>query len=171
MADSKRRLPVFKPSDDDDEEARPPWHWIGFGTAAIFAAWLPLAYVAEALKGRVFAARLGDVRTPDEIAAALHALTPRELFTLDVIALLLMAVPLALAAFAGGLLVGRWGKGAGMREAALAGASTTLIVSVLTWAQAGLSAAPLAAVLLAVPLSAWGGKIGVRRRARIHGPD
>jgi MFS family permease len=171
MVDSKRRLPVFKPSDDDDEEPRPPWHWVGFGTAAIFAVWLPLAYVAEAVKVRIFAARLGDVRSPDEIVAALKALPPREIMRLNVITLLLMATPLALSAFAGGLLVGRWGKGVGVREAALAGVATTFVVSGLAFAQAGFSAAPLAVLVLSVPLAAWGAKIGQRRRARVHGPN
>src|SRR5579885_3297965 len=114
MADGKRRLNVFRPTEDDDEEARPPWQWVGFGTAAIFGAWLPLAYVAELLKARLFTARLGDVRTPDEIAAAIRALPPRAVTQLEVMTVLLMILPLAAGAFAGGMLVGRWGKGAGV---------------------------------------------------------
>jgi tRNA-(ms[2]io[6]A)-hydroxylase len=170
MADEKRRLNVFRPTEDDGEEVRPPWQWVGFGTAAIFGAWLPLAYAAEALKARLFAARLGDVRAPDEIAAALKALPPRDLLSLNVMVVVLMAVPLAAASFAGGFLVGRWGKGAGVREAALAGVATALIASALAWSQNGLSLAPLAGLVLAVPFAAWGGRVGGRTRARVHGP-
>ncbi|MEZ4313179.1 MAG: hypothetical protein R3F14_34605 [Polyangiaceae bacterium] len=69
--DGKRRLPVLQPrepsprephakeGDDlgelglldrslpgDEEDNRPPWHWIGFGAAATFFAWLPLSALA-----------------------------------------------------------------------------------------------------------------------------
>ncbi len=171
MADPKRRLNVFKPTDDGEDDARPPWHWVGFGTAAIFAAWLPLAYAAEALKARVVAARVGDVRSAEETAAAIAALSSGDRARLGAIVVLLLVVPLLVAAFAGGYLVGRWGRGAGVREAALAGLATALIVSGLSCASSGLSWAPIVGVLLATPLSAWGGRAGHVRRLRTHGPD
>jgi hypothetical protein len=171
MVDPKRRLNVFKPTgDDEDEEPRPPWHWVGFGTAGIFAAWLPLAYAAEALKSRVIAARVGDVRSPEETAAALAALSSGDRARLTAVVVLLMVTPLLAGAFAGGYLVGRWGRGVGVREAALAGLSTALIVSGLTCASAGLSLAPLLGVVLATPMSALGGRIGKVRREKTHGP-
>src|SRR5438552_5827003 len=97
----KRRLPVLKADPEPEEDSRhPPWQWVGFGTVMIFAAWLPLAYLAEAIKSRL-AASLG---VGGAIALAL--------------------APLALAAVAGGFLVGRFGKPAGPREAALSGLAT-----------------------------------------------
>ena len=69
-----------------------------------------------------------------------------------------------------GFLVGRWGEGAGGREAARSGLATALIASALAWSQSGLSLAPLAGLLLAVPFAAWGGRVGGRRRGRVHGP-
>ena len=71
-----------------------------------------------------------------------HA-APGDRTRLTILIVLLMVVPLLVGAFAGGYLVGRWGRGAGVREAALAGLSTALIVSGLTCASAGLSLAPV----------------------------
>jgi hypothetical protein len=174
MVEPKRRLSVFKPSDDGDEEPRPPWHWVGFGTAAIFAVWLPLAYAAEALKARLVLAFVGDVRSAGESAGAIAALSSADRARLAVLVVGLMVVPLVTSAFAGGYLVGRWGRGAGVREAALAGLSTALIVGALACAASGLAAswsAPLVGVVLATPMAAWGGRVGHVRRARTHGPD
>ncbi|MDB4994055.1 MAG: tRNA-(ms[2]io[6]A)-hydroxylase [Myxococcaceae bacterium] len=172
---TKRKLPVLPstatppppppPSDDDDDEKRPPWQWIGFGTAAIFGAWLPLAYVAEALKSRAIAGFLGTVGSPEETAAAIGRLQGGDRTKLGILVIGLPALALALGAFLGGYLVGRWGaaSGAGVREAALAGLMTSLIVSVLACASFGISAAPLASIVLAVPLAAWGAHVGLRR--------
>jgi hypothetical protein len=152
-------------SEDEDDEKRPPWQWIGFGTAAIFGAWLPLAYVAEALKVRAIAGFLGAVGSAEETAAAVARLQGGDRTKLGVIVIGLPAVALALGAFLGGYLVGRWGapSGAGVREAGLAGLMTSLIVSVLACASFGISAAPLASVALAVPLAALGARVGQRR--------
>ena len=171
MAESKRKLPVFKPTEDEDEEARPPWQWAGFGTAAMFGIWLPLAYLAEALKARALSATFGDSKTPEEIAAAYQSLDAWQVRRVKVIVVLSLIVPLASAAFGGGYLVGRWGKGAGPREAALAASMTMLIAVGLTCAQAGATWQALIPLLVAVPLAAFGGAIGVRRRARVHGPN
>ena len=50
---AKKQLPVIaaKPAAEaaEPEDDRPPWHWIGFGTVAIFAAWLPGSALAGAL--------------------------------------------------------------------------------------------------------------------------
>jgi hypothetical protein len=166
MSGPKRRLPVLKNDDGAaDEEPRPPWHWIGFGTAAIFTAWLPLAYLGNLLQQRLFARFAGD-DTPEEIANAIKSAAPDEMMRLRIGVLLLLALPLALAAFAGGYLVGRWGKEAGVREALLAGLATGLVTCVLAWGGAGFSWAALAGAALATPMSAWGGAWGRSARAR-----
>src|SRR4051812_10222875 len=59
------------PDDDDAVETRPPWHWVGFGTVAIFAGWLPLAYVAQAVVARVLAQRFGEAASATTIAFSL----------------------------------------------------------------------------------------------------
>jgi len=144
--DTKRRLPVLKtPTEgggDDEAPERPPWQWVGFGAVAIFAVWLPLAFLAA-----LAATRLGGVE------ASL------------VLALTVSMSSLALAAVAGGFLVGRWGTaGVGVREAALAGLSAGLIAAVLAWGGPGAGAGGLVTVVVAVPFAALGGWLGLRRR-------
>src|SRR5687768_2145051 len=63
----RRRLPLIQsappppPTPNEDGEAkRPPWHWVGFGTVAIFAVWLPLAYGAQAMVSRMLIQRFGS---------------------------------------------------------------------------------------------------------------
>jgi tRNA-(ms[2]io[6]A)-hydroxylase len=161
----KRRLPVISPQGQEEGEARPPWQWVGFGTVAIFAAWLPLAYLAELVRRRVTFAWLGDAQTPEDAARALAALAPADRAKLGVSMFLVHGAGLAIAAFAGGYLVGRWGGAAGAREAALAGLAAALIASVLGWS--GISWVPLVTIALAA-LFAWlGGRRGIARRARI----
>lgn len=151
--------------DEEDDEKRPPWQWMGFGTAAIFGAWLPLAYVAEALKARAVASFVGNVAAAEEAAPALERLSGADRTRLAILLIALPGVALALGSFLGGYLVGRWGapSGAGVREAALAGLMTSLIASVLACASFGVSAAPLAAGVLAIPFAALGAHVGRRR--------
>jgi hypothetical protein len=168
----KRRLPVFKPTPEEEsgEPPRPPWHWVGFGTAATYAAWLPLAYAAEAVRRRLFAAYLGPTSTVEEVALALDRLTPAERTKLTVLAVLVPILPLAVASFFGGFLVGRWGGAqATVRMAALAGVATGVVGCLLAWASAGLAWTPLLAVAVATPMSAWGGRVGIGRRRRATG--
>jgi tRNA-(ms[2]io[6]A)-hydroxylase len=163
----KRRLPVLKAdsSGEDEQEKRPPWQWVGFGTVAIFVAWLPLSYLAELARRRATSAWLGAASTPEEAARALAALGDGDRAKLGLTIFLLHGGGLALAALAGGYLVGRWGGAATEREAALAGVAAALIASVLGWS--GISWVPLVTIALAA-LFAWlGGRRGVRARARI----
>src|SRR5262245_9003401 len=80
----RRRLPVVsndpKPAGptDEHEEPRPPWHWVGFGTVAIFAGWLPLAYVAGAVAKKVMMARFGADASKDAVDLALSTMTSGE---------------------------------------------------------------------------------------------
>lgn len=167
----KRRLPVIAtPSHDDDEDPRPPWHWVGFGTAVIFGAWLPLAYATEVLKKKVIAAFIGPLGD-DQLGPALLALSSGDRMRLEAILMALTVLALAGGAFAGGYLVGRWGGvGVGVREAALAGFMSGIIVSTLAFGTGGgvlpLAAGALGATLLLTAFAAFGGRIGGKRRAR-----
>ncbi len=141
MAARKRSLPVLQSSaDGEPEEPRPAWHWVGFGTIAVFAVWLPLTFVAARVAGTLTAT----------LAAGPHV------------------VALALAALAGGYLVGRWGSGS--REAMLAGTATGGVASIVAMFGGGplfwLVAATVAVTAIAT-LFAWlGGRLGARRKLR-----
>ncbi|HEY1696768.1 MAG TPA: hypothetical protein VGG39_31625 [Polyangiaceae bacterium] len=140
----KRRLPVLKTASPEEEEAanRPPWQWIGFGAVGIFAAWLPLAYVAG-----LAAARIGLEGGARPVAVGV------------------MAASLAVASMAGGFLVGRWGAhGVGVREAALAGLAAALIAAGLSLGAPGALVGAAVCVIVAVPFAAIGGRLGLRRR-------
>lgn len=141
--DKKRRLPVLKAQvDEDDAEPRPPWQWVGFGTLGIFVVWVPLAYATGLVSGRI------------EVLAASR-----------VAGLFVASSGLAVAALAGGFLVGRWGgKDVGVREAALAGFAASLIATGLSLGAPGAWAGAVVTVVVAVPFAALGGRLGLRRR-------
>jgi len=169
----RRHLPVLSndppPADanPEGEDARPPWHWVGFGTVAIFAAWLPLAYVAGAASAKVMASRFGADASRDAIDLALAAMTSGERARLMATVALPNILGLALASFGGGFVVGRFGSGTGVREAAMSGGVAAFIASAMAYA--GPTAATLiaAAVTFAVAIgfAAWGGRVGASRRS------
>lgn len=168
---ARRHLPVLKAEPDPasgapEEEARPPWHWVGFGTVAIFAAWLPLAYVAGAISARMMSARFGADASKDSIDVALAAMTSGERARLMASVALPSFFGLGLAAFGGGFVVGRFGTGAGPREAAYSGVVTAVIASALAWAgfTAGSLVATLVTLGVATGFAAWGGRFGARSR-------
>ncbi len=168
----RRHLPVLPnatpPADSEpsDDEARPPWHWVGFGTVAIFAAWLPLAYAAGAVSAKVMASRFGADASRDAIDLALAAMTSGERARLMATVALPNIVGLAIASFGGGFVVGRFGSGTGVREAAMSGGVTAFIASAMAFA--GFTAPTLiaAAVTFAVAIgfASWGGRLGAARR-------
>lgn len=165
--DNKRRLPVLKqesaPSAEEPE--RPPWHWVGFGTVAIFAVWLPFAYVAELVRQRATAAWIGRPDSPEDAARAIAALSAEGRVKLGLVIFVTHGGALFVAALAGGLLVGRYGgAGVGVREAALAGLMAALIAVLLSWS--GISWVPLVAVAIATLGAALGGSRGAKRRAK-----
>jgi tRNA-(ms[2]io[6]A)-hydroxylase len=171
----KRRLPVLqspKPSDaEDDGEPRPPWHWVGFGTVLIFAAWLPLAYVGGAVQARMLASKFGEGASKDQIDLAVAAMTAGERAQLALSQAIPGVLALALASFAGGIVVGRFGAGAGARESARAGGLTAAIATVLAFR--GVSTATLVSALVtfavAIGFAAWGGKVGARKKSPAAG--
>lgn len=168
----KRRLTVLSntpspPAETDDEE-RPPYHWVGFGTVAIFAAWLPLTYVAGAVSKHVMDARFGKDASADQIAVAVEGMATGERMRLMATIALPALVALAVAAFGGGFVVGRFGPGTGRREAALSGVMVAIVANLLAWS--GIAWTALAGVLVtsavAIGFAAWGGAFGSRIRAR-----
>jgi hypothetical protein len=170
----RRRLPVLQeptpppPPPESEDEERPPWHWVGFGVVAIFAAWLPLAYVGGAMSARVVAARFGKDASKDAIDLALATMTARERAELTGAIALPVLFALAVAAFGGGVVVGRFGTGTGAREAALSGAVVAIIVSAVALSTATPNAILSAVVLavIAVGFGAWGGRFGASRRPK-----
>jgi MFS family permease len=171
----RRRLPVIQnapsaspePAAPQGEETpRPPWHWVGFGTVAIFAGWLPLAYVAGAVSARVMAARFGKDASREQVEIAVAAMEASEKARLMATIALPNVLALALAAFGGGVIVGRFGTGTGTREAALSGAVAAIVASIMAWAGPSVSSLVAAAVTFAVAIgfAAWGGRLGASRR-------
>lgn len=173
----RRRLPVLNQPPEaggggapegEEDESRPPWQWIGFGVVAIFAAWLPLAAAAGALARRAFQATFADGATEADIARALGEMSSGERLRFTLSQAVPQVLALALAAFGGGFLVGRFGKGTRPREAALAGGATALMATALTVRGLELAWVTVATVAVtaavAIGFAAWGGRAGVRRR-------
>lgn len=157
------RLPVVgspAPPEPGDEE-RPPWHWSAIGAVAIFLAWLPLAAGATYL-----AARSIDAPPPGE--AAILSLRARALMVGSHV------LAFAIASFAGGFLVGRFGGKAGTKEATVAGLFAATLAWALAAAQpggAGPGAVAWALILGAVVAigagaARVGGRVGVRGRSK-----
>jgi hypothetical protein len=160
---TKHKLPVLQET-PDDEPVRAPYQWVGFGAVAIFVAWLPLSWIFGRLAARVSASWLGSVSSPDEAALAVAHLEGPARLRVGIALVGFHAAGLALAAIAGGFLVGRWGGEAGVREAAMSGALAVAIVAVLSFVSAGLSWTPLVAAAVATLASAAGGYLGRKRR-------
>jgi hypothetical protein len=168
----RRRLPVLqepkRTTSEEDVPERPPWHWIGFGAIAIFAVWLPLAYVGGHVSRSSMTARFGSNASKEEVDLAVAAMSAGERARLMATIALPSILALALASFAGGVLVGRFGLGHGPRSAAAAGGVTALIASIMAWSGFTLQAVVGALVTFAVAMgfAAWGGRLGASRRPK-----
>lgn len=149
-----------------EDEERPPWHWVGFGAVAIFAVWLPLAYVGGHVSRSVLTSRFGATTDQEEVARLVAEMSAGERARLMTMIALPGLLALALAAFAGGILVGRFGQGFAGRSAGAAGGVTALVATVLAYD--GLSVRALVSALVtfvvAIGFAAWGGKVGARNR-------
>lgn len=156
---------------EEDGEPRPPWHWVGFGTVLIFAAWLPLAYVGGAVQARMLASKFGEGASKDQIDLAVAAMTASERAELALSQAIPGVLALALAAFAGGVVVGRFGAGAGARESARAGGLTAAIATALAFR--GFTVATLVSALVtfavAIGFAAWGGRVGAKKKSPAAG--
>jgi hypothetical protein len=153
----KRRLTVLQSNDDPDAPPRPRWQWVVFGALAILTAWLPLAYAAEAVSVRLIAARLGNLDV--------RAVSPEEQARMSFVLWILPVAALALAASAGGYVLGRWGERATIRQAAEAGALVAFLPVILSGVRSGASWASLAGLAVAVPAAALGAWVGRRWRS------
>jgi tRNA-(ms[2]io[6]A)-hydroxylase len=157
----KRRLPLLQGDHAKDPEAqeRPPWHWSAIGAVAIFLAWLPLIAAAHALGTRMLQAAPNAVGAPGNV--------PRST-GIAVGALYLLTF--ALAAFASGFLVGRFGGKAGRREAAVGGLLASALAGALSVTQEPAPGASIWAPILLVfgsvgtGFAFLGGHVGLRRR-------
>jgi hypothetical protein len=163
----RRRLPILQEKKPEPaEEPRAPWQWIGFGTVAIFAAWLPLSYGANVLVRRALAATFGDAASPAEIAARLQTMPAEARQRIIAIEFAPHVFALAVAAFAGGYIVGRHGPNAGAREGAACGISIALLAVVISCIEAGPSLGPLLALVPASIFAAWGAQTGAKRQKK-----
>jgi putative Mn2+ efflux pump MntP len=136
---AKRHLPIVQSNDSDAGPPRARWQWVGFGVLAIFVVWLPLEAAASATSAG----------------------------SLPVFALLSIGV-LAVASFAGGFMVGRWGgPDVGPRDAALSGLVAAVVAIALSWVSSGIVVEALLVIVASVPMAAWGGNMGKRAR---HAP-
>lgn len=175
----RRRLPVLQPPKEPDAkkegeggaedlsiEERPPWHWVGFGAVAIFATWLPGAFLAQKIGEHVVRSRFGNA-SEAEVAQQLFELPKDQLFLLFLPLALLHLAALAIGSAAGGYLVGRFGSGTTLREPMLAGGVVALMAITLTIGRGGVvSAIATGAIVLlvAVGFAALGGKKGLKKK-------
>lgn len=162
---------MLQASASDDGPPRPPWHWAGIGAALVFAVWAPLAMLAQAVSAWVLRRSVPeDDRQLGAWLASASALEQAR-FWGAVLAFPLLAF--ALACFAAGALVGRFGGRAGAREATAAGALAAALAWSLAAALLGSSGAvwnAAAAFVVLVPTGALvargGARWGERRRAQ-----
>lgn len=166
MSDApKRRLPVLPAGDHDHDapEERPPWQWSAIGAGAVFLVWLPLAELAARAAVLVAGSPPPAGAASTRQRAALIALS---------------TLAFALAAFAGGLTVGRFGGTAGRREATLAGLAAGTLAWVLAVVQPVPGPGALGWALVLVAIDALGGsaayaggRAGLALRRRPEAPD
>ncbi len=168
-ADGKRRLPVLQNKEDEGDE-RPPWHWSAIGAVAIVLVWLPLSMLSGLIARRTYARYVpGDDAAAT--ARAIEAMSAGQKLWLGFLVVLGPLVSLALAAFAGGVMVGRFGGRAGKREAAVAGLSAAGVSAALSAPAMLADTGPVtwaftAAFLLGLAALAayFGGTLGLRLR-------
>lgn len=119
--------------------ARAPGAWILLGALATFAFVMPLALIVSAVLGSVYRSG-GAPQSPIPIAIG-------------------AVLSLAIGAFGGGYIVGRFGGRAGTREGALAGA----LAGAVFWAMSRMLAG-IAILVVTWPAAYLGARIGKRSR-------
>ena len=163
----KRKLPIIQPSDDTGDDERPPWQWAAIGGVAILVAWLPLSMLGNVVSREVWARLLPSGDNPEAVAQAYQALSGADRLGLGLGMVIPHLVALALAAFLGGLMVGRFGGSAGKKEATAAGVVVALVAAFSAAppdAMAAILALAVMAVLAALSARA-GAAAGQRMRA------
>lgn len=168
----KRRLPVVQPIDEAEEEAyeRPAWHWVVIGAVGAFLFFVLGLQVAQWLARREIMRLVGE---GDAAVVRRALLTGAQEAYLNLLVYGLPLLCLLASTGFGGLLVGRFGGRAQLREATLcgtaSGALTAAIAATSMWPRGEVRAWLAAAVILLVvgTLGAWlGGKRGLKRRKR-----
>ncbi len=168
----KRRLPVVQPLDEAEEEAyeRPAWHWVVIGAVGAFLFFLLGLQVAQWFAQREIMRLVGE---GDAAVVRRALLTGGQEVYLNLVVYGLPLLCLLVSTWFGGLLVGRFGGRAQLREATLSGTATGALTAAIAatsmWSRGELRAWLAAAIiLLAVgTLGAWrGAKRGLKRRKR-----
>lgn len=162
----KRRLPLLEkdpggPLQDEEQSLpRPPWHWTAIGVVVIYLVWLPLAGLLNSFVLNTFFEGM------DSTTIGLAPLKAR------IILIGLNAAAFVLSSFAGGFMVGRFGKEAGLREATLSGVVAATIAWTLTFVPAPspallVWALVLLCMLILGALGAYGGaRVGKGAKAK-----
>lgn len=156
----KRHLEVLPPKSEADD-TRPAWHWVVIGAVGAFLFFVLGAQLSQAFAHHELARWTASAERSAARTAYLHGVVYG-----------LPLVCLALSTWFGGLLVGRFGGRAGVREAVGSGLAAAGIVAMIAatsmWSAGEGAAWGLATlVLLGVGAgAAWrGGVRGLRRRA------
>jgi hypothetical protein len=154
LVERKRRLPLLPAGDEAAEaSARPAWQWVVLGATAIFTVWLPLAAWTASMAQRW--AEGDSAGAPNRASAGFATLS---------------CLALAVAAFAGGFVIGKARGGTkALREAVLSGLTAALVAVVASWLTLGFNVSSIAAVAIAGAFSAIGGKVG-QPRGPARGP-
>lgn len=159
-----RRLPILGqkpappvgslPAPDQDDD-RPPWHWSAIGTVLVFVFWLPLSMITA------WVSRLALGESPDAATASSGKAAA--------VQIAVAILGLGLASLGGGVIVARYGKTAGVREATVSGLAVAIVSTLLAVVTTG----RIMDVWLLVPVSAVsagfchvGGRLGVRLRQK-----
>jgi hypothetical protein len=116
----KRRLPVLQ-APPDEGPARPPWQWSLFAAGLIVLSWLLLTALASPLASAILRANIGAWGSPDELTVRLAAASPEALGRISLETVALQTSALLMASLASGVVLGVWGPGRPLVEAAFAG--------------------------------------------------
>jgi tRNA-(ms[2]io[6]A)-hydroxylase len=145
--------PTFPTPDQDDD--RPPWHWSAIGSVLVFVLWLPLSMITA------WISRLAVGESPDA-ATATHGRAA-------LVQIFVAILGLGLASLAGGAIITRYGKTAGVREATVSG----LAVAIVSTLVAAVTSGRIMDVWIVVPVSIvsggcchLGGRLGEALRRR-----
>jgi hypothetical protein len=174
--DGKRRLPVLN-SEEGDEQCSPA-QWTAIGMVAIVLFFIPLAMLAGVITQSTMRVHL-PTAGPEVVAAAYRTLAPATRLKLSLVMLLVPALALAVAALGGGAIVGRFGGGARVKEATMAGIAAGVVVVLYSFVRSGgavvargahvagvaqLFMSSLIVLLIATMMARLGGWLGVKRR-------
>ena len=121
--DGKRRLPVLKSS--DGEEQRPAKQWVAIGAIGAVLATLPLLGLVYMWAASRLAAMGGGME-------GLKAASPSERLSLGMIVVLGGLAAMGLGSLLGGMLVGRYGGDAGKNEGTFAGVTAGVLFALVS---------------------------------------